>query len=219
MRDVEIRGVGNILGTKQHGHMVNVGFDTYCSLLAECIEDIKSRRTKDPYKSAEIKKVQAIVDINADAYIPDDWAQTYEQKILEYKRLSDVSTVAELEEMHVNFKDRFSKIPTCVDNLIKLVKLRLLATNAMISQVRDCGNVIRIYTPFTMREWIILKSRIDSKYTRYFTFSQPPKVQNKTKGILLMNKNEEDFDKIFNKLADLFYHISDVVLNYNNEIK
>jgi len=219
LRDIEIRGVGNILGTKQHGQMVNVGFDTYCNLLADCIEEIKLKRDKNPYSKPLEKKVQAVIDINADAYIPDDWAQTYEQKILEYKRLSDVETLSELAETEVNFKDRFSKIPKCVENLIKLVKLRLLATNATISHVRDTGSVIRIYTPFSMREWIILKSKIESKYTRYFTFSQPPKIQGKTKGILLMNKNEDDFDKIFNKLADLFYHISDVVLNYNNEIK
>ena len=66
----------------------------------------------------QLKHEPAIVDINVSAYIPDDWAQTYEQKILEYKRLSDVSTLSELENMELNFKDRFSKIPECVENLI-----------------------------------------------------------------------------------------------------
>ena len=85
LRDIEIRGVGNILGTHQHGQMVSVGFDTYCNLLSECIEDIKQKQNKNPYEQTAIsKKEPAIVDINADAYIPDEWAQTYEQKILEY---------------------------------------------------------------------------------------------------------------------------------------
>ncbi len=216
LRDIEIRGVGSILGTRQHGQMVNVGFDTYCNLLQECIEDIKKKRDKD-YKSKECNKLQAIIDINADAYIPDDWAQSYEQKILEYKRLSDVRTINELEETIVNFKDRFSKIPECVDNLFKLIRLRILATNANITQVRDAGNSIRIYTPFAPHEWMFLKKNLKSDYTRYFNYTPAPKNTVKTKGILLMNKNEDDFDKIFNKLADLFYHISDVILSFEEK--
>lgn len=215
LRDIEIRGVGNILGTHQHGQMVNIGFDTYCNLLAECIDDIKQKQNKNPYEqNTYAKKEPAIVDINADAYIPDEWAQTYEQKILEYKRLSDVSTINELENMELGLKDRFSKIPVCVENLIKLIKLRILATQANISAVRQSGNQIRINTPFTMKEWIILKSKIESKYTKYFTFSTPPKNMQKVKGILLMNKNEDDFDEIFNKLSDLFYHVCEVILNF-----
>lgn len=215
LRDVEIRGVGSILGTHQHGQMVNVGFDTYCNLLAECIEDIKQKENKNPYeKNIKKKRNPAIIDINADAYIPDEWAQTYEQKILEYKRISDVSNLSELESMKLNFKDRFSRIPESVENLIKLVKLRILATEAHISLVRQMGKTIRINTPYSMQEWNILKSKIDRKITRYFTYSQPPKSLAGVKGILLMNKDEDDFDEIFNKLADLFYYISEVVLNF-----
>ena len=116
--------------------------------------------------------------------------------------------------MKVNFKDRFGSIPECVENLIKLIKLRILASNANISAVRDCGNVIRINTPYTQTEWNILKNKIDFKYTKYFKYTTPLKNQSKVKGIILMNKNEEDFDEIFNKLADLFYYISEVVLNF-----
>ncbi len=216
LRDIEIRGVGNILGTRQHGQMINVGFDTYCNLLSECIEDIKKKQDNS-YKPKEFNKLQAVIDINADAYIPDDWAQTYEQKILEYKRLSDVKTINELEETVVNFKDRFSKIPECVDNLFKLIRLRILATNANITQVRDAGNTVRIYTPFTIHEWNFLKNKFKSDYIRYFNYTPAPKNTVKTKGILLMNKNEDDFDKIFNKLSDLFYHISDVILNFEEK--
>ena len=119
--------------------------------------------------------------------------------------------------MELGFKDRFAKIPECVKNLIKLVKLRILATNAGLLSVRQAGNSIRINMPYTMQEWIILKSKIEYKITKYFTFTQPPKNLAKTKGILLMNKNEDDFDEIFNKLADLFYYISEVILNFKVE--
>ncbi len=215
LRDIEIRGVGNILGTRQHGQMVNVGFDTYCNLLSECIEDLRQKSSKDPYHKPQPKKQSAIIDIQADAYIPDEWAQTYEQKILEYKRLSDVETLSELENMEINLKDRFSKIPPCVQNLIKLIKLRILATNANITQVRSFSNQIRIYTPFTQQEWMIIKQRTNGEIVKHFSYSIPPKNLAKTKGILLMNKNEDDFDEIFNKLADLFYYISEVILSFN----
>ena len=93
--------------------MISVGFDTYCNLLSECVADIKQKQNKNPYDASPvIKREPAIVDISVNAYIPDEWAQTYEQKILEYKRLSDVTTLSELENMQLNFKDRFSKIKT-----------------------------------------------------------------------------------------------------------
>lgn len=214
LRDIEIRGVGNILGTKQHGQMQNVGFDTYCNLLKECIEDIEFKRNNSPYEKKEQKADPAIVDLMADAYIPDDWAPTYEQKILEYKRLSDVTTINELNDMELNFKDRFSKIPNCVLNLIKLVKLRILATNAKVSLVRNQGNTIRINVPYTLPEWNLLKSKIKPEITRYFSYSAQLKAIKGSKGILVMNKNEDDFDEIFNKLSDLFYYISEVILNF-----
>lgn len=216
LRDIEIRGVGNILGTSQHGQMISVGFDTYCNLLSECIEDIKQKQNKNPYDtSVKIKREPTIVDISVNAYIPDEWAQTYEQKILEYKRLSDVTTLSELENMQLNFKDRFSKIPDCVENLIKLIKLRIIATNAGMISVRQSGNQIRINMPYNMQEWIILKSKIDKSKTRFFTFTPPLKNSTNTKGILLMNKDEDDFDEMFNKLATLFYDITDIVMSYN----
>ena len=116
--------------------------------------------------------------------------------------------------MKINLKDRFSRIPDSVENLIKLVKLRILASEADIPLVRQSGKTIRINIPYSIQEWNILKSRIDKKITNYFTYSQLPKTQGNIKGVLLMNKNEDDFDEIFNKLADLFYYISEVILNF-----
>ena len=89
MRDVEIRGVGNILGTKQHGHMVNVGFDAYCELLEEAVKELQGEHTE--------KTNPTIVDINVTAYIPDEWVGSTEQKMIEYKRLADVKSEVGME--------------------------------------------------------------------------------------------------------------------------
>lgn len=101
MRDVEIRGVGNILGTKQHGHMINVGFDTYCQLLEETVNELKGEKVK--------ANKPTIVDINITAYIPDEWVGSGEQKMIEYKRLSDVKMKQSLIILFLNGKTVFQE--------------------------------------------------------------------------------------------------------------
>ncbi len=220
LRDIEIRGVGNILGAKQHGHMVNVGFDTYVNLLEECVNELKNEAKqgieayKNPEKQAIQKKEPCIVDIKATAYIPDEWVGSYEQKMLEYKRLADVKSIAELENMTASFRDRFSKLPDSVENLIKLIRLRLLGSAINITQIRETPDNIRIYTPFTMQEWLILKRKLDLNITKYFQWTKPPKSVKGTQGILLMKKNGLEFNEIFNILADLFYYISHIILEF-----
>ena len=207
MRDVEIRGVGNILGTKQHGHMINVGFDTYCQLLEETVNELKGEKVK--------ANKPTIVDINITAFIPDEWVGSEEQKMIEYKRLSDVKNETELNYIVSEWKDRFSRIPTEVDNLIKLIKIRVLATDCGISIVREIGNDIRIYSPYTPYEWNILKQGMDKDILRKVKFTIAPKTCEDGKSIILMNNNNENFDKTFNILTNLFYYIKETVKNYN----
>ncbi len=219
LRDIEIRGVGNILGAKQHGHMVNVGFDTYVNLLEECVNELKNQKALqnkgyNQSQRVETKAEPCIVDIKATAYIPDEWVGSYEQKMLEYKRLSDVKSIAELENMTASFRDRFSKLPESVENLIKLIRLRLLGGAINITQIRETPDNIRIYTPFTMQEWLILKRKIDLNITKYFQWTNPPKSVKGTNGILLMKKSNLEFNEIFNILADLFYYISHIILEF-----
>lgn len=209
LRDIEIRGVGNILGAKQHGHMASVGFDTYCNLLEETVNELKAAQNGE--KQAK-KRVSAIIDINATAFIPDDWVGSTDVKMLEYKKLSDVKTLTELEEAALSLKDRFSKLPQSVENLIKLIKLRILASDNYITKIHETPTHIRLYTPFSMGEWHIIRKKLNPNITKYFTFQNPPKTLLNVAGILLMNKNYCDFDKIFNILADLLYDVSSIVL-------
>ncbi len=208
LKDAEIRGVGNLLGSKQHGHMVSVGFDTYCNLLEECINELKSGEKQK-------KKVMTTIDLNVTAFIPDEWVGSTEQKIQEYKKLSDVKTLSELESMTLSLKDRFSKFPESVQNLIKLIKLRLLAENIGITSIREVMGEIRLYTPFTFQEWLILKNKADKNITKYYSFQKPPKSLPDINGIIIMNKNQKDFDEIFNILSDLFYYISGIIVEFS----
>lgn len=212
MRDIEIRGVGNILGAKQHGHMVNVGFDTYCALLEESIEEIKQE--KEPELKAKEKFEPCLVDIKTNAYIPDDWVGSYEQKMIEYKKLAEIKNLDELDNIISAFKDRFSKLPTPVENLFKLIRIRLLATQNHITQIQEVSENIRIYTPFNLQEWNIIRNKTPLNITKYFNWTKPQKQDDKVKGIILMKNDYLSFDEIFNILSDLFYHISKIVLEF-----
>ena len=206
MRDVEIRGVGNILGTKQHGHMINVGFDTYCELLEETVNELKG----EVIKAAK----PTIVDINITAYIPDEWVGSKEQKMIEYKRLSDVKNETELNYIVSEWKDRFSRIPDEVENLIKLIKIRLTATDCGISIIRETGSDIRIYTPFTPYEWNIIKQGLDKEISKKIKFTVAPKSCADGKSIMLINTSCLSFEEIYNTLTGLFYYIKETANNY-----
>ena len=206
MRDVEIRGVGNILGTKQHGHMINVGFDTYCDLLEETVRELQGEKIE--------KQNPTIVDINVTAYIPDEWVGSAEQKMIEYKRLADVKSVTELDYIVEEWKDRFSKPPECVENLIKLIRIRLAATDVKISLIRETDDSIRIYTPYSRPEWNIIQNALPSNILRKIKFTTAPKSCTDGISILILNISYIKFDEIFNILTDLFYYIHKVSYEY-----
>lgn len=208
LRDIEIRGVGNILGTKQHGHMVNVGFDTYCQLLEETVNELKGEHVE--------KIPPTIVDINITAFIPDEWVGSQEQKMIEYKRLADVKSQIELDYVTDEWQDRFSKVPESVQNLIKLIKIRLAATEAKISVIRETADNIRIYTPYLPAEYKIIQANLPPNITKYIKFISAPKACTEGNSIILLNNSHMTFDEIFNILIDLFYYIHKVSYEYTN---
>lgn len=208
LRDIEIRGVGNILGTKQHGHMVNVGFDTYCQLLDETINELKGEIVD--------KTPPTIVDINITAYIPDEWVGSTEQKMIEYKRLADVKSQIELDYITDEWKDRFSTPPESVQNLIKLIKIRLSATDAKITVIRETSENLRIYTPYLPAELKIIRAGLPGNITKYIKFISAPKACTEGNSIILLDNSYMKFEEIFNILLDLFYYIHKISHDYTN---
>ncbi len=206
MRDVEIRGVGNILGTKQHGHMINVGFDTYCELLEETVQELQGNIRE--------QEVQTIVDINVTAFIPDEWVGSKEQKMIEYKRLADVKNETELDYIVSEWRDRFSKAPESVENLIKLIKLRLSASKCKIKLIRETPENIRIYTPFNKIEWSLIARKLSPELTRAIKFTIAPAACQDGNSILLLDSRYSSFIEIYNKLTELFLLIEKISNEY-----
>lgn len=153
LRDLEIRGVGNVLGSEQHGHMVAVGFDLYCQMLEESIHELQTGEVAE-------EKEPAIIDINVTALIPDKWVGDRDVKLMEYKRLASVDSELAIEIIQAEWKDRFGEIPKETQMLMNLVRLRIMATELKIPQVRADDESLRITVPYTLQEWLYLQKQL-----------------------------------------------------------
>jgi transcription-repair coupling factor (superfamily II helicase) len=129
MRDLEIRGAGNLLGSAQSGFIASVGFDAYCELLAEAI----AQRRGSPAALEEQR--EAVIDVKIDAYIPNDYISAVSQKIAVYQQLAKARTEAEVDEIAAGVRDRFGAFPRPLENLVELTKLRAIALRKRITRV------------------------------------------------------------------------------------
>ena len=209
LRDIEIRGIGNLLGTKQHGKMVTVGFNTYCSLLDETIKELQDIK--------DYKLKSSIIDINVTAYIPDEWVGSQEQKMMEYKRLSEAKTQEEIDSIELEWKDRFSKLEEPVKNLIKLVKLKITATMAGITSVRETSGGIRIYSQYSGAELKLIYNKLPIDLKRYIKLVKLPKACKDGDFVIILNNSHLNFQELFNILSDLFYDISGIISEYKKQ--
>jgi transcription-repair coupling factor (superfamily II helicase) len=129
MRDLEIRGAGNLLGAAQSGHIASVGFDTYCELLAQAIAERKGR-------SAELEtKREAVIDVKLDAFIPNDYIPQVSQKIAVYQQLASARSDAEVAEISAGVRDRFGPLPPPLENLVEITQLRTIALKKGVTRV------------------------------------------------------------------------------------
>ncbi len=129
MRDLEIRGAGNLLGKAQHGYMESVGYDMYCKMLGEAVTTAQGGKITADFDTK--------VDISADAFIPVEYILNESQKLDIYKRIAGVETIAEKEDMIQELEDRFGTVPTPVINLIRINMLRIRAHKMYMTDVRN----------------------------------------------------------------------------------
>jgi len=129
MRDMEIRGVGNVFGAEQHGHMLSVGFDLYCKILSDTIEEMKGNLEAD-----ELER-NTVVDIKINAYFPENWISDKKQRMNEYKRLSICKDQNSLDNLVNEWQDRFGLIPHEASNLIEICRLKILANQHGVSSI------------------------------------------------------------------------------------
>lgn len=138
MRDLEIRGAGNLLGAAQSGHMEAVGYDLYCKMLNDAV-----RRLKGDIKEEE--EFETSIDLQVDAYIPAKYIPSEFQKLDMYKRIAGIENLEEYKDMQEELIDRFGDIPAAVENLLRVALLKADAHKAKVTQILQKPNGIRFY--------------------------------------------------------------------------
>lgn len=170
MRDLELRGAGNLLGAQQHGHMNAVGYDLYCKMLNEAVKEVKGIRTMEDFETS--------VDLNVDAYIPDSYISNEFQKLDIYKRIAGIETQQDYDDMLEELLDRFGEPGKAVLNLLAIAKLKAIAHQGYVTEIKQTGKTVR----FTLYE----KARLNTE-------GFPALMQKYRRGLQFKNEQEPKF--------------------------
>lgn len=136
MRDLELRGAGNLLGAKQHGHMEAVGYDLYCKMLNDAVRVLKG-------EASEEEQFETSIDLNTDAFIPANYIKSEFQKLEIYKRIAEIQTEEEYLDMQEELTDRFGDMPNSVIYLLYIALIKAMAHRAYITQIKQSGEKIK----------------------------------------------------------------------------
>ncbi|WP_440858861.1 transcription-repair coupling factor [Staphylococcus shinii] len=139
MRDLNIRGAGNLLGKQQHGFIDSVGFDLYSQMLEEAVNE--KRGVKDEKQDAP----EVEIELNIDAYLPAEYIQNEQAKIEIYKKLRKIETEAQLMDVKDELIDRFNDYPVEVERLLEMMEIKIHALNAGVTLIKDIGKKVEIY--------------------------------------------------------------------------
>ncbi|MEB7815314.1 transcription-repair coupling factor [Staphylococcus xylosus] len=139
MRDLNIRGAGNLLGKQQHGFIDSVGFDLYSQMLEEAVNE-KRGVTDEKQDAPEVE-----IELNIDAYLPAEYIQNEEAKIEIYKKLRKIETEAQLMDVKDELIDRFNDYPVEVERLLEMMEIKVHALHAGVTLIKDIGKKVEIY--------------------------------------------------------------------------
>ena len=170
MRDLELRGAGNLLGAQQHGHMNAVGYDLYCKMLNEAVKEAKGIHTMEDFETS--------VDLNVDAYIPDSYISNEFQKLDIYKRIAGIETQQDYDDMLEELLDRFGEPGKAVLNLLAIAKLKAIAHQGYVTEIKQTGKTVRC----TLYE----KARLNTE-------GFPALMQKYRRGLQFKNEQEPKF--------------------------
>lgn len=178
MRDLEIRGAGNMLGREQHGHMAAVGYDLYCKMLNEAVRREKGQTVEEDFDT--------VVDIDLDAYIPAGYISDEMQRLDIYKRIAGVRNEDDSQDMVDELIDRFGEPPRSVMNLVQIALLRGVAKKAYISEMRQTKSELRIVLYKKAKLDVSKLPEMVERHKSYVTFT-------------LAGKNGPEYDVLYKK--------------------
>jgi transcription-repair coupling factor (superfamily II helicase) len=187
MRDLEIRGAGNLLGEAQSGHIAAVGYDLYCQMVTEAVSEMKGETTVE---ESEIK-----VDISIDAHLPNDYVPSEDLRLEAYRKLATVRTATELADIEKEWRDRFGPLPEPAQSLMQVAALRVECLRIGITEIVMNGLDARL-SPITLR----------ASQTRTLRRLAPRAVFKETTGVLTVpiSRGENPAVALTSMLCELF---------------
>jgi transcription-repair coupling factor (superfamily II helicase) len=150
MRDLEIRGAGNLLGAEQSGFIENMGFETYTRVLEDAVRELKEEEFKGLFEKESKfreREREAVVETDISTFIPESYLRSEEERLAVYRRLYALSSPEQLEEVQEEMQDRFGKFPEEIRNLFGMVRLRLAAARIGFRKVSVRGNQLEAEFP------------------------------------------------------------------------
>jgi transcription-repair coupling factor (superfamily II helicase) len=192
MRDMEIRGVGNLLGAEQSGQMEAIGFDLYMEMLEEAIREIRGQ---------EIPKVDDTqIDLNLTAFIPSDYIPDLDQKMSAYRAVAAAKSLEELKYIAAEWGDRYGALPTPANQLLRVMELKQLAKKLGFSRIKpENKQHIVLETPMEEPAWNLLAGNLPEHLKTRFVYS-PGKVTVRGLAVLKADQQLQSLLDAFNKM-------------------
>lgn len=195
MRDLEIRGAGNLLGAQQHGHMDSIGYELYCKILDEAVRQLKGEEVTETFET--------LMDINVNAFIPEKYISSEMQKLEMYKKISVINSIEDFYDVQEELEDRFGDIPKPVQNLLDVAYIKAEAHTLGVVAVTQRG------------ENVVLSFKQDSS----INIDNMVELIKQSKGKVMFNGNNANPYLTLNNVSsnDMLDEIKDLVLKLKGE--
>lgn len=178
MRDLEIRGAGNILGPEQHGNIAAVGFEMYCKLLEEAVREKQGKQKRE-------SPPDPTIELAVDAYIPDEYVSDPGTKVEVYKRINSIRTVEDARDVEDELRDRFGEVPDAVLSLIGIARIRVYAKILRVASISAQPKqvTIRLYPGLEFTGAAVMELTQKHRRRLVFNVGKTPSLRIKTEGL------------------------------------
>lgn len=208
LRDMEIRGVGNVFGAEQHGQMLSVGFDLYCKILSDTIEELKGN-----IEAVKEYENTCNLEIKINAYFPKTWIEDERQRMNEYKRLASLRSEAVLDNLVNEWQDRFGKLPIEALNLVEVSRIKNLASQTMATSINQDGDNIKIHNNLRLQNWLKIQRKLPNFLQPRLNFKSGAVGSRTSSSVITVNISGLDSEVILQSLRDILVLMKESFMN------